>query len=222
METLYKSVYVWEFPVRFTHWLNMIAVLVLGITGYYIGNPFIHAYRDGQYVMGWMRFIHFSSAYFLLASIIIRVYWSFAGNPYASWRAFFPFTQDGATGIVQQVLFYSFLTDKPRFAVGHNPLAGLYYLIMAVTFLVELATGFALYSLSSPGGIMRTMFGWVFSVFSIPMTRLIHHLTMWALVYFVILHVYIAFYLDRVENSNLIGSMYTGYKNVHQDVKVKR
>ena len=30
-----KKVYVWEFPVRLTHWLNVICLLVLSVTGFY-------------------------------------------------------------------------------------------------------------------------------------------------------------------------------------------
>ena len=33
--------YVWEWPVRLTHWFNVIAIIVLSVTGFYIGNPFV-------------------------------------------------------------------------------------------------------------------------------------------------------------------------------------
>ena len=221
MERLYKRVYVWEFPVRMTHWLNVLSIVTLAITGYYIGNPFITAYRDGQFIMGWMRFIHFSAAYIFTVSIAVRVYWAFAGNPYATWRAFFPFTPEDSARMVQQIMFYSFLSDKPRFVVGHNPLAGFYYLLMFAMFLVEILTGFALFSLPNPGGFLNTILGWEFSVFSVQTVRWIHHLTMWILIYFVMLHIYISIYLDRVEKSGIVGSIFTGYKSVHEDVKVK-
>ncbi len=34
-----EKVYVYEAPVRLWHWINMLAILVLAITGYLIGNP---------------------------------------------------------------------------------------------------------------------------------------------------------------------------------------
>ena len=37
-----KSEYVWEFPVRLTHWLNFLAIIILTFTGVYIGSPFMH------------------------------------------------------------------------------------------------------------------------------------------------------------------------------------
>ena len=35
--------YVWEWPVRLTHWFNMLAIVVLSVTGYYIGHPYYGA-----------------------------------------------------------------------------------------------------------------------------------------------------------------------------------
>ncbi|MDI6728564.1 MAG: cytochrome b/b6 domain-containing protein, partial [Thermodesulfovibrionales bacterium] len=63
-----KRVYVWEFPVRLTHWINVLGIASLSITGYYIGNPFVHAVSTDQYIMGWMRFIHFVAAYLFAVS----------------------------------------------------------------------------------------------------------------------------------------------------------
>ena len=59
-------IYAWEFPVRLTHWINFLCIIVLSVTGFYIGRPFIHAYSTDQYIMGWVRFIHFVAAYAFL------------------------------------------------------------------------------------------------------------------------------------------------------------
>jgi len=34
-----REVYVWELPVRVYHWVNMLCVIALCITGFVIGNP---------------------------------------------------------------------------------------------------------------------------------------------------------------------------------------
>ena len=34
-------VYVWQLPVRITHWLIAGSILVLSVTGFYIGTPFV-------------------------------------------------------------------------------------------------------------------------------------------------------------------------------------
>lgn len=39
MGLLRRQVYVWQFPIRFFHWVNAVAITVLFLTGMYIGHP---------------------------------------------------------------------------------------------------------------------------------------------------------------------------------------
>ena len=82
-------VYVWEVPVRVTHWLIAISIGVLSVTGFYIGRPFVSVPGPaGQsFVMGWMKVIHGYAAYTFIAAVIARILWMFTGNEWASWRA---------------------------------------------------------------------------------------------------------------------------------------
>ena len=84
--------YVWQWPVRICHWVNVLCMIMLSITGFYIGSPFMTAPDSSQYIMGWMRFLHFSFAYLFTVSVLSRILWMFIGNHHASWRAFFPWT----------------------------------------------------------------------------------------------------------------------------------
>lgn len=212
-----KRVYVWEAPVRIIHWLIVLCLLVLAFTGVYISYPFIVGTTSKQYVMGWSRFVHFVAAYVFVVALAVRVYWAFAGNRYASWKAFFPFSSKRTAEMFKQILFYSLITDKYEPDPGHTPLAGLTYLVIFILYLIQIVTGFALYSLYEPQGVMHSLFGWWFSVATIPVTRLIHHMIMWLLLYFVIIHVYIALFLDKAEKSGLVGSIFTGYKFIESD-----
>jgi len=206
---------VWEFPVRFTHWMNFLCLIALSITGYYIGNPFMHAISTRQYIMGWMRFIHFVSAYIFLMMIIIRIYWMFAGNKYASWKAFFPFDKKGLRQIAESIRFYLLISSKHSHMLGHSAIAGATYLAVFLLFIVEIITGFALYSLSQPSSaIMFLLGGWSLNIVSIQTARLYHHLIMWALISFFIMHVYISWMVDSTERNGLMGSIFGGYKFV--------
>lgn len=212
-----KRVYVWEAPVRIIHWLIVLCLLVLSFTGVYIYYPFIVGTTSKQYVMGWCRFIHLVAAYVFVVALAIRVYWAFAGNRYASWKALFPFSGKKMGEMLKQILFYSLITRNYEADPGHTPLAGLTYLVIFLLYLIQAVTGFALYSLYAPHGTMHSIFGWWFSVATIPVTRLIHHMIMWALLWFVIIHVYIALFLDKAEKSGLVGSIFTGYKFVETE-----
>ncbi|HLE42156.1 MAG TPA: Ni/Fe-hydrogenase, b-type cytochrome subunit [Nitrospirota bacterium] len=205
---------VWERPVRFTHWINVLCIIALSITGYYIGKPFIHAYSTKQYIMGWMRFIHFVAAYVMLMSIIIRIYWAFAGNKYASWKAFFPFNKKGLTQMMESLRFYLLLSRRHSHMLGHSALAGSTYLAVFLLFAAEVLTGFALYSQSHYSVIMQLLGGWLLNIVSVQTVRLYHHLIMWALIIFSMLHIYVAWFVDATERNGLMGSIFGGYKFV--------
>jgi Ni/Fe-hydrogenase 1 B-type cytochrome subunit len=209
-----KRVYAWEFPVRFTHWINALAVLVLSATGVYIGRPFIHAVDTGQYVMGAVRFIHFVAGYTLLMGIAVRLYWAFMGNRYASWRAFFPFTHRGARDALDAVKYYLFISRKPPYAVGHTALGGLHYLLTFLLFAFMVVSGFAMHSLSSQSAMAAALGGWLLGAMEIQSIRLYHHMGMYAVLYLAAIHVYMAWYADVAERNGVMGSIFGGYKFV--------
>lgn len=205
-------VYTWEFPVRFTHWVNFLALLALSITGLYVASPFIEAVSTRQYIMGWMRFIHFVFGYVLLMSMIIRIYWMFAGNRYASWRVLVPLTRQQWQDMVGCGKFYLFITRKPPYCVGHSAMAAVTYLIVFLIFIFEIFTGFALYSQGNPGFFTTLLGGWLLSLMHVQTVRFWHHFVMYFLLAFTLVHVYIGWYLDSAEMTGAMGSIFGGYK----------
>src|SRR5579871_5842388 len=89
-KVLYETKYVWEFPVRLTHWVSAAAITVLFATGLFITYPFAGPRGEAfnNFLMGRVRETHFIAGYALLASMILRCYWFFVGNNYA--RSGFP------------------------------------------------------------------------------------------------------------------------------------
>jgi Ni/Fe-hydrogenase 1 B-type cytochrome subunit len=208
-------VYAWEFPVRLTHWINVLCIIALAITGYYIGNPFIHAVSSKEYVMGWVRFIHFVAAYTFLFSIILRLYWSLVGNRYANWTVFFPYSGRALKDLFQTLAFYLFLRKKPPYAVGHTAFAGFTYFFVFLIYWFMIFSGFAMYALNRDVGTLWTVLGgWMTGFLHLQTIRLFHHLGMYVLLAFTVTHVYIAWYLDVKERNGLMGSIFGGYKFV--------
>jgi Ni/Fe-hydrogenase 1 B-type cytochrome subunit len=206
-------IYVWEFPVRFTHWINAICVFTLSFTGYYIAYPFIHAVSAQQYIMGTMRFIHFVSGYVLLMGFIIRTYWLFVGNQYASWRVIVPHTKKQWVDMGEAAKFYLFIRKKPVYSLGHAPLASVCYLVVMLLFLFEIFSGFALYSQSHLHSFFMTILGgWLLSFMNVQTIRLWHHMAMYALLVFTLFHVYMGYFLDSVEKNGVMSSIFGGYK----------
>lgn len=208
-------VYAWEFPVRLTHWVNVLSILTLSATGIYIGAPFMHAVRAEQYVMGYVRVAHFIAGYAFLMSMLIRIYWAFMGNRYASWRVWFPFSGQRFSDLMDAVKFYAFLSRRPPYAVGHTALAGLVYFVMFLVFAWQIFSGFALYGQAQPPGTLWVLLGgWLLGMMDLQSVRLLHHLGMYAIFAFVLVHVYISWWLDTVERNGVIGSIFGGYKFV--------
>ena len=92
----YQRVYVWQLPVRFFPGINAAAITALCVTGWLITHPPALMHSGEAWTSFWfgkVRFVHFASGYVLLANFLVRLYWAFAGNKYASWRNFLPLTR---------------------------------------------------------------------------------------------------------------------------------
>ena len=94
------NVYVWEWPVRVTHWLTAGSFWVLSLTGIYMGYPLLIVAGEANqhFVMGTAKLIHFYAAIVFTLSVLSRIVWMFIGNKYARWDKFLPVTQDPPPG----------------------------------------------------------------------------------------------------------------------------
>ncbi len=209
-----NRLYIWEMPVRVTHWVNAISIFTLTITGLYIGNPYITAESEFSFVMANMRFIHYLCAYFLIASLIVRIYWWFAGNQYARLDQFIPVSSDRWSNLIGTALFYGFMRKDLPYSPGHTGLAGLTYLIIFTLLIVEIITGFALYSQShAPNNtVTYLMGGWLLNSMNAMTVRFIHHIIMWCMMVFVVIHVYISVHNHIIEKNGLVWSIFNGHK----------
>ena len=146
----YRRIYVWELPVRVYHWINAVALVALCITGYLIGapsSPFYAAQAYQQYWFGWVRFIHFLSAFVYVFNFLARLYWGFVGNKYARWSAFFPLKRTQRQEIIEVIKADVLETQlHGPISTGHNALAGFIYFFTFLAFVFQTITGFALYS----------------------------------------------------------------------------
>ncbi len=201
--------YVWQAPVRITHWVTVACIVVLSVTGGYIADPFL--IPPGGSVMTSVRLIHIATAFVFLASGLVRTLYLLVGNRFARWTAFIPTTKFQATELFRQAGFYAFLRKEIPKVLGHNQLAATAYLALFFLLLVETATGFALDSLTGAQPA-ATMFGWLRDLLGPQMIRLIHHFCMWAILAIALFHVYSCILVDHLEKNGLLSSIFSGYK----------
>lgn len=216
---VHPPVYVYEVPVRIWHWVNAGCILVLAATGWLIGNPAWPQLTGEPYhlfVMGWVRTIHFSTAYILAVGFLVRLYWAAVGNKYAR-EIFLPaFWSSAWWAELGSVLsWYALIRRESPREVGHNPLAQVimfFMFVLAVTF--QIITGFALYGEGAQGWSHTVFTSWVIPLFGGSMeVHTWHHFTMWVILLFVIVHVYIAIREDVMSRQTMISTMIGGWRH---------
>ncbi|MBI5085212.1 MAG: Ni/Fe-hydrogenase, b-type cytochrome subunit [Acidobacteria bacterium] len=214
-EIRYGRRYVWEFPIRLSHWLTVAAVIMLFWTGLYISWPQLAPSGEPwqHFVMGYVRMIHFISGYVLLISFLIRSYWFWVGNNYA--RSGFPFVWKASwwADLKAQALKYLKL-HRGNVHLGHNAMGGLAYTIFVIGLgWFMILTGLALYSESNPGGFWSTLVGWLIPLFGGSMQlRMWHHTVAWSFVVFAVIHIYVVMFDSGHYNNGLISSIVSGFK----------
>jgi Ni/Fe-hydrogenase 1 B-type cytochrome subunit len=217
----YHRIYVWEFPVRFYHWMNAVCVIALIATGFVIGNPTTISYASEphqQYWFGYVRMIHFVAAFVFFFNFLVRIYWGFVGNRYARWDNFIPHRREQWEELVETLKVDVAQTKADgEFSHGHNALAGLVYFVSFLVFLFQACTGFALYSGMSSSMLPR-LFSWVVPLMGGDFAvRQWHHVCMWFFILFTMIHVYLVFYHDYVEGRGTTSSMVGGWKFFRTD-----
>lgn len=208
------KVYVWQVPVRLTHWVTVGSIVALSVTGVYIADPFL--LPPSGPVMTTTRTVHMLAALALLLSGLVRTIWLLRGNRFARWSALVPTNREQATELFRQAAFYAFVRrDIPK-VLGHNQLAATAYLALIALLVVETATGLVLYGAlgAEPAA---SIVGWVRELVGLQALRLIHHLAMWAILAIAVFHVYSCILVDHIEKNGLMSSIVSGFKYPTRD-----
>ena len=214
-----SAIYVYQFPVRIWHLTNAFAIAILLLTGYFIGSPppTLSGQASDHFLMGYIRFAHFTAGYILIIGLIHRTYWAFVGNGFAREIFFLPVKdKKWREDVWHEMKRYLFLEDVARKYVGHNPVATIvihFLFLWVITFMAM--TGLSLY------GEAAGMGSWQYTVFSswvIPLfgnsqnLHTYHHLGAWLILIFVIIHVYGAVRDELLGNQSIMSTIVSGYR----------
>ncbi|HSV83936.1 MAG TPA: cytochrome b/b6 domain-containing protein, partial [Ramlibacter sp.] len=160
---------VWDLPTRMFHWALVASLAGLVATGY-AGGAWIdwHA-RIGSLV---------------LALLLFRVVWGFAGGRWSRFASFVP--------TPARLRAYLGGRATPEQEAGHSPLGALSVLAMLTVLFAQLATGLVS---DDGGGFTGPLNAWVSSALGDLATQLHKNYGQWVLLGLVLLHVLaIAFY----------------------------
>ncbi len=210
-----QRVYVWEVPVRVTHWVLFFSILVLSATGYYIGHPYIDVSGPAKehFVMGTMIVVHIYAAIFFTIAVVARLYWFFWANRYARLSEYIPVTMRRLRSLWRTFLYYSFISNEPTHYPGHNALAAGSYIMIFAVYLVMIVTGLVLYAVNTTIGAPIRIFEYLAPLLGgLPMARLLHHVGMWIILIFAVVHIYFVLLSSLIEHVGTFDSIFSGYK----------
>lgn len=179
--------------IRLFHWINMIAITMLILTGFYIHAP--QSFRLFSN-MDIARSIHFIMAYVLCISYVCRIYYAFVADD-AKNIIYDPIKD--TKKMPSMIKYYLFLEDDHPFYGKYNPGQKGMYTGLIFMVLVMAITGFIMYKPLTFG----FMAGWLGGFLVV---RMIHYIFTWLFVLCILVHLY----LDIAEGLPVLKSIFTG------------
>jgi len=217
-QELQTAVLVYQPPIRLWHWMNFFAILALFVTGYLIAipTPSVGGEAINHFVFGNIRLIHYAAGQVFAWGFLARAIFALVGNHVSREIYYVPFWRpEWRKGFLGMLRWYLFMEKRaPRF-IGHNPIAQMMmFAAFVLPSLVVIATGLALYGEAL--GKDHPLFGVTNAVWALTggslQTHVVHHLAMWVMVVFVILHVYAAIREEIMSRQSMISTMLSGWR----------
>lgn len=212
------AIYVYQSPIRAWHWLNMFCIIVLCVSGYFIGSPppTLSGEASDHYLMGYTRFAHFAAGQIMVYLFLGRIFFAFTGNKYAKELFLLPVhSQEWRNGFLEQIKWYCFANNQAPQFVGHNPVAQcimFFGFVLPAIFMI--VSGLALYAEGlGMGHWLYNVTDFMLLFFDGTMAiHTYHHLGMWVIICFIMLHLYAAFREELVSRQSMISTMISGWR----------
>jgi cytochrome b len=172
---------IWDLPTRLFHWALAALVAASWLSGQFGGQP-------------WLDW-HFRCGYAILALLVFRLLWGFAGDRYARFASFAPSWRR-----VRDFL------QAPRPTAGHNPLGALsVYVLLAAAGLQVVSGLFA-----SDGDFSEGPWARFIPEAGIELAATIHRFNRWVLLALVMLHLAAIAWHSLAQREPLVRSMVSG------------
>ncbi|MBI4666051.1 MAG: Ni/Fe-hydrogenase, b-type cytochrome subunit [Nitrospinae bacterium] len=202
------------------HWVLFLSVVTLVLSGLYVGAPQFFYGRGEAYQafsMADARYYHFLAAMFMIAAVAGRFYLAFTESCNRDIMQFMP-TRKNIVAAVKLAIYFITLRGQHAHYRFVNPLGGIGIFSMATIFVIQIVTGLTLYSHGADalpwGWLSRS---WVESLLGGTQNiRMIHHVAMYILIFFVMIHVYMQIWKTSMFAEGDIVSIIGGYKVFNQ------
>lgn len=178
---------------RIIHWINVLLLTLIILTGFYISAP----YLTGAIKMRTVRYIHLIVSSLITATIALRVYFALISGDYRN----FVLRKGDGIQFFKLMAYYFFLRKrKPYHETKYNVGQRLIYNSWLMAFLIEGVTGIGLLNPSRFDQITRYMGG-------LQTIRLIHYILAVYMAATIPIHIYLVLTSDPAR----LQSIFTGY-----------
>jgi Ni/Fe-hydrogenase 1 B-type cytochrome subunit len=217
----YRRVYRRTVTWRVVHWANVASIVVAAVTGMYIANPYYAA--NVPFVMAWNRAAHLYAAIVLDVSIILIAYLYFFSRAEREARHLRP-TRKNILELQEAFLNVVMLGRRKRFDSSQlDPLNVLFFTLLHLMIIFQLFTGLQLYVQGLSSGISTIGSWWPYMIHlttdwtkpafgGIGGVRLVHHLMLYPIVGWALLHIYYEIWRTVMWKEGDINIMFGGDK----------
>jgi len=203
---------------RLHHWVRVISILVLIVTGLYLANPFIApsvTAEPDNFMYALFRSWHVIFGFVAISMFIGKTYYFFFVK---SDRAEINSVRDlfCMENWSKQIGYYMLVTRHPKLTGAYNVVQFLAYTAFYFMMVGLIITGLILYAhvyhqglggmLYEPARYLESMVG------GLAVVRDMHHLLMWGVILFVVVHVYMAVFNAVYGKEGSVDSIISGYK----------
>lgn len=182
--------------VRLLHWIRAFSIFFLIFSGFYLAYPFLTPEQNPEptnFLYALFRSWHLIFGFVLIAISFARLY------------IFFAYTKNHNERIsmadlinrkiwIEQIKNYLFLGEHPHIKGVYNPIQFFSYLFLGILVLIMCLSGVILYYNVYHNGlgiVFEAMFKWLEVLLGgLSNVRVIHHVTMWVIIVFIPIHVY--------------------------------
>ncbi len=220
-----KRTRVYEFSAgyRWTHWIRFFMMIILISTGFYLTYVFASPMPSGEptlFLHAEIRMWHQIAGFLLIAATIFKTYLFFFDRDSKIERvSFWDFISPKAW--IAQIKYYLFIGPHPHMRGAYNPLQFMAYLGLYAMVVLICLTGLILYVHVYHEGLggflydymrpLEAMMGGLANV------RMIHHITMWGIIIFTPIHIYLATFSSIKGKEGAMDAIFSGHKFTKND-----
>lgn len=135
--TTAKTYRIWDLPTRWFHWVNVLTVFLMLLTGFLFHFRYALAIDSREAKMALMV-LHVCIGYAFATNLLVRIVWGFIGNPFARWASVLP-SKETIRALREDVR--DLVASRPSTYLGRSPLGRIAVTLMFLLLLTQAGTG---------------------------------------------------------------------------------